>query len=53
MGMKIGGYRKIRVSPHLAYRDEGISNLVPPDSVLVVEIWLRDADRTDLELSHG
>ncbi len=41
MGMKVGGYRKVRVSPHLAYRDEGISDLIPPNAVLVVEIWVR------------
>jgi FKBP-type peptidyl-prolyl cis-trans isomerase len=37
-GMKAGGYRKVRISPHLAYRDEGIPDLIPPDAVLVVEI---------------
>ena len=42
MGMKVGGYRKVRVSPHLAYRDKGIPDLVPPDAVLICEIWLRD-----------
>jgi FKBP-type peptidyl-prolyl cis-trans isomerase (trigger factor) len=41
MGMKLGGYRKVRVSPHLAYRDKGIPDLIPPDAVLIVEIWLR------------
>ncbi len=41
MGMKDGGYRKIRISPHLAYRDKGIPDLIPPEAVLVVEIWLR------------
>jgi len=41
-GMKSGGYRKIRVSPHLAYRDEGLGELIPPNSVLIVEIWLRE-----------
>ena len=41
MGMKVGGYRKIRVSPHLAYRDIGILDLIPPDAVLIVELWLR------------
>jgi hypothetical protein len=30
-----------RISPHLAYRDKGIPDLVPPDEVLIVEIWLR------------
>ena len=42
MGMKVGGYRKIRISPHLAYRDQGIPDLIPPDAVLICEIWLRD-----------
>jgi FKBP-type peptidyl-prolyl cis-trans isomerase len=40
VGMKPGGYRKVRISPHLAYRDKGIPDLIPADSVLVVEIWL-------------
>lgn len=42
MGMKVDGYRKVRVSPHLAYRDKGIQDLIPPDAVLICEIWLRD-----------
>ena len=41
MGMKAGGYRKVRMSPHLAYRDTGIPELIPSNAVLVVEIWLR------------
>jgi FKBP-type peptidyl-prolyl cis-trans isomerase len=41
MGMKAGGYRKVRMSPHLAYRDTGIPELIPSKAVLVVEIWLR------------
>ncbi len=43
MGMKVGGYRKVRVSPHLAYRDKGIPGLIPPNAVLICEIWLRDS----------
>ena len=42
MGMKVGGYRKVRISPLLAYRDKGIPDLIPPESVLICEIWLRD-----------
>jgi FKBP-type peptidyl-prolyl cis-trans isomerase len=42
MGMKVDGYRKVRISPHLAYRDQGIPDLIPPDAVLICEIWLRD-----------
>jgi len=41
IGMRAGGYRKVRISPHLAYRDEGLPDLIPPHAVLVAEIWLR------------
>jgi len=40
--MKPGGYRKIRISPHLAYRDEGLGELIAPNAVLIAEIWLRE-----------
>ena len=39
MGMKAGGYRKVRISPHLAYREKGLSNLIPPQAVLTAEVW--------------
>ena len=41
-GMKSGGYRKIRISPHLAYRDKGLGELIPANAVLIVELWLRE-----------
>lgn len=41
LGMKAGGYRKVRTSPHLAYRDKGIPDLIPADAVLIVGVWLR------------
>lgn len=46
LGMKVGGYRKVRVSPHLAYRDKGIPDLIPPEALLICEIWLRDIVRS-------
>jgi FKBP-type peptidyl-prolyl cis-trans isomerase (trigger factor) len=42
IGMKKDGYRKVRVSPHLAFRDKGLPGLVPANAMLVVELWLRD-----------
>ncbi len=42
MGMRVGGFRKVRVSPHLAYRDRGLPGLIPPDAVLNISVWLRD-----------
>lgn len=40
-GMRAGGFRKLRVGPHLAYRDRGLPGLIPPDAVLNVSVWLR------------
>ena len=42
VGMRPGGFRKVRVSPHLAYGSRGIPGLIPPDAVLTVHVWLRD-----------
>ena len=36
------GKRKVKVSPHLAYRDKGVPGVVPPNAVLVFEIELVD-----------
>ena len=47
MGMKVGGYRKVRLSPHLAYQDKGIPDLILPDAVLIVELWLRRISPND------
>jgi FKBP-type peptidyl-prolyl cis-trans isomerase len=44
-GMKPGGYRKVRVGPHLAYRGEGLPGLIPHDAVLDVQVWMRDVLR--------
>jgi FKBP-type peptidyl-prolyl cis-trans isomerase len=37
-GMRWGGKRKVKISPHLGYRKAGVENLIPPDAVLVYEI---------------
>lgn len=42
IGMRVGGFRKIRVSPHLAYRDRGLPEMIPPNAVLNISVWLRD-----------
>ena len=40
-GMKAGGYRKVKSSPHLAFRAEGIAGKIPANAVVVFCIWLR------------
>ena len=41
VGMKEGGYRKVKAKPHLAYGEAGVEGVVPKDAVLTIEIWLR------------
>ncbi len=37
-GMRIGGRRKLRISPHLAYGDAGIPGRIPAQAVIIAEI---------------
>jgi hypothetical protein len=37
-GMRIGGTRRLRISPHLAYGERGVAGIIPPNAVLVAEI---------------
>jgi hypothetical protein len=39
-GMRIGGKRLLKISPHLAYRDKGVENMIPPNAVLKIEVTI-------------
>ncbi|MDH3536708.1 MAG: FKBP-type peptidyl-prolyl cis-trans isomerase [Gammaproteobacteria bacterium] len=52
-GMRIGGKRKLKISPHLAYGDNGIPGRIPPKALVIAEIefieerkWNHSHDRT-------
>jgi hypothetical protein len=36
--MRVGGRRRLRVAPHLAYREAGVPGVIPPNALLTVEI---------------
>lgn len=37
-GMKVGGRRRLRVAPHLAYREGGVPSVIPPNALLTVDV---------------
>ena len=37
-GMRVGGRRRLRVAPHLGYREAGVPGVIPPNALLTVEI---------------
>ena len=37
-GMRVGGKRTLKISPHMAYRDQGVEGMIPPNAVLKVEV---------------
>jgi FKBP-type peptidyl-prolyl cis-trans isomerase len=39
-GMREGGVRRLRVSPHLGYGEVGIPGLIPENAVLILEVEL-------------
>ena len=44
-GMRIGGTRRLEISPHLAYGENGVPELIPRNAVLTAEvIFLEESD---------
>jgi FKBP-type peptidyl-prolyl cis-trans isomerase len=39
-GMNVGGTRRLRVAPHLGYREQGVPGIIPPNALLIVEVHI-------------
>src|SRR5206468_1581988 len=37
-GMRVGGKRKLRISPHLGYGKQGVPGVIPENAVLTAEL---------------
>ena len=37
-GMRVGGKRKVKISPHLGYGEKGVPSKIPATAILVYEI---------------
>lgn len=47
-GMRLGGRRKLKISPHLAYGDKGIPGQIPPGAVILAEIeFISESNKRD------
>jgi FKBP-type peptidyl-prolyl cis-trans isomerase len=44
-GMRVGGERRLRVAPHLAYRDRAIPGRIPANAVLEFHVTLLNVER--------
>jgi len=43
-GMRAGGRRRLRVGPHLAYRDKGVPGVIPANALLIFEVELIEVE---------
>jgi len=42
-GMRVGGMRRLEISPHLAYGDRGVPGVIPAGAVIIAEITILQA----------
>jgi len=52
-GMRIGGTRRLKISPHLAYGERGVPGVIPANAALVAEITFIEERDLGLPVSHA
>jgi FKBP-type peptidyl-prolyl isomerase-like protein len=45
-GMRVGGTRRLRIAPHLAFKEAGVPGIVPANALLTVEVEVLAERRT-------
>jgi FKBP-type peptidyl-prolyl cis-trans isomerase len=45
-GMRIGGKRVLKISPHLAFGEKGVEHMIPPNAPLEIEVTIHN-ERTE------
>jgi hypothetical protein len=45
-GMRIGGRRVVKISPHLAFGEKGVEGMIPPNAPLEIEVIIHN-ERTE------
>ena len=44
-GMRVGGTRRLEIAPHMAYGDQGVPDVIPPNGMLTAEVTVLAEER--------
>src|SRR5688572_22886284 len=52
-GMRIGGTRRLRISPHMGYGPGGVPGIIPENAVLVAEVTILEAREIRTQIANA
>ena len=47
LGMREGGFREVLASAHLCYGAQGLSDVIPANAMLRIQLWLQDVSKSN------
>lgn len=50
VGMRKGGIRELKISPHLAFGEKGVENIIPPKALIICKVKLMKIVQNDFRL---